>query len=747
MKRFISVLLSIIFLTYPSLAKATYLYTETQKETVANGIVYETRNILTENTWIKAYIAYVDITNPNTQIKVMTSQKGSSYLENVKSMAERENATVAINGDFFNMTSSQTNMLGMVYKNGELISSPAKDNQASFVVTEDNEVIMDYFSLDANVISPQGYSCPIYQINKVPVSGGAITMLTSAWGSKTWGNGLSELIVENDIVKEKRVASDGAGDMPSNGYVLVTNAEVNSFFDNFEVGDTVTVETFISPDIDNIKEATGGNTVIVENGEVAKFTGNVSGYAQRSSVGISKDKKTLILVATDGRQDDCRGLTQTELAKLMISLGADKAINLDGGGSTTFVKKDSSGKMSVQNNVSSLRAVSTAIAATDKGIKGKIAKQGVLKADKDTILLHDSVKLEAQFYDEYGLKFETSDNAVKFFDAQGNSLKDGVFMPQSTGKHTVYAACNDVICSADITVTDKINSIDITSDDNIELENGKTFEIKVVAYDTEGNRISVNPKLIKWESTNNNIKVKDGIISANKKESAIISAGYDGKYDYITVNRNENDKKAPFAISAEDEFKGSLKDGTKIAVSGSIPNGLTLLNRYFSLERLKKLKNYEKSFVTKNYYSSLESQNIKQANGYSVYIKDGTAFATISTSNGKLKNASEWANLYIASTGTSKNLVIITEKAPDELPNEEKIRIKKILGDASERNKNVFYVYSGYKPQVNIENGIRYISCPEVSEYKTTNMEYNKDYCAYVEFYVNGNEIKYDFVS
>jgi hypothetical protein len=45
----------------------------------------------------------------------------------------------------------------------------------------------------------------------------------------------------------------------------------------------------------------------------------------------------ILAVACDGRSAEDAGLTMRELAELMAALGADRAINLDGGGSTSLV--------------------------------------------------------------------------------------------------------------------------------------------------------------------------------------------------------------------------------------------------------------------------------------------------------------------------------------------------------------------------------------------------------------------------
>ncbi|MDF1505105.1 phosphodiester glycosidase family protein, partial [Roseisolibacter sp. H3M3-2] len=57
----------------------------------------------------------------------------------------------------------------------------------------------------------------------------------------------------------------------------------------------------------------------------------------RSAVGVSRDGRTVWLVAVDGRSTASVGMTFGELAPALRALGAWDAMNLDGGGSTTLV--------------------------------------------------------------------------------------------------------------------------------------------------------------------------------------------------------------------------------------------------------------------------------------------------------------------------------------------------------------------------------------------------------------------------
>ncbi len=56
----------------------------------------------------------------------------------------------------------------------------------------------------------------------------------------------------------------------------------------------------------------------------------------RTAMGLSADRRTFYLVVVDGRSTRSDGMYGTELAKVMETAGAWNAVNLDGGGSSTF---------------------------------------------------------------------------------------------------------------------------------------------------------------------------------------------------------------------------------------------------------------------------------------------------------------------------------------------------------------------------------------------------------------------------
>jgi len=89
-----------------------------------------------------------------------------------------------------------------------------------------------------------------------------------------------------------------------------------------------------------ITDAVSGRPLIVDRGRMAEdlyaFPRTFS-REPRTAVGVSADGRRVIMVTVDGRRATSHGGTLTEMAELLVELGALRGINLDGGGSTTMV--------------------------------------------------------------------------------------------------------------------------------------------------------------------------------------------------------------------------------------------------------------------------------------------------------------------------------------------------------------------------------------------------------------------------
>ncbi len=114
------------------------------------------------------------------------------------------------------------------------------------------------------------------------------------------------------------------------GFTFDGKAVIGSFAENPELRD-------------KLWSAVGGREIFLRGGKICDFSpAEPFAYVShpRTSVGITSDGDLIILVV-DGRMPvHSNGATVVDLARLMQKLGADTAINLDGGGSSTFLVRN-----------------------------------------------------------------------------------------------------------------------------------------------------------------------------------------------------------------------------------------------------------------------------------------------------------------------------------------------------------------------------------------------------------------------
>ncbi|WP_394827696.1 phosphodiester glycosidase family protein [Pendulispora albinea] len=85
-------------------------------------------------------------------------------------------------------------------------------------------------------------------------------------------------------------------------------------------------------------DVVGGRPTVLVDGTIPDTSGHavLCQRNPRTAVGLTKDGSTLLVAVVDGRATSRVGMTCNELGELMLRLGADDALNLDGGGSATM---------------------------------------------------------------------------------------------------------------------------------------------------------------------------------------------------------------------------------------------------------------------------------------------------------------------------------------------------------------------------------------------------------------------------
>ena len=324
------------------------------QEPIAPGVVRYKYEVTRDKKNAQTNVVTVDLNNPF--IKINTVAGGGTYTNKatVSQMADRTNAVALVNGDFFTMQ-LQGVPLGASIIDGDMKSSPAVLTDIwSFGIDENNTAFIDSTKFVGSVTAPNGKSYPIdglnktfywYQPSKEYSHESKIQMYNSFWSSKSRGDKTAgEVLLSEDNVVEQIVYRKNIDmKIPEGKKILQVSGGSERFMrENVKVGDKLQINTNIEPNR-NWKMMIGGHALLVENGAIKKYTKDVNsigGVRARTAVGISQDGKTVYIVSAEGRTNRSPGLSLNELSQFMLDLGAYKAMNLDGGGSTAMAVRN-----------------------------------------------------------------------------------------------------------------------------------------------------------------------------------------------------------------------------------------------------------------------------------------------------------------------------------------------------------------------------------------------------------------------
>lgn len=464
MKKMTAVFLSALILAQTGAVNAQVYYEKETKNDIAGGVTHIFKDRYTDLGWQRINIITADLTSPYLSAEVLTHKDGLGKAATVLELAKQQNSVAAINTDFFARKDwSRASGTGVIIENGKIISTQTPTVDGAFLgITNENEAVFDYLKTTVTVTNPEGAKIAIKDINKYDSLAEPI-LYTSDFAKMTDGSvgGILEVVVTDGVVTEMRREQEGI-EIPENGYVIRALPDFSpEILQILKVGDEVTLNIETSLDIQNIKTASGGGTLLIKDGQKHKITHNVAGNNPRTMAGVTKDGKTLYLVTVDGRKNNAAGMTLQGLQDLALELGLYHAINFDGGGSTTMtVKNPATNEIEVVNTPSDggLRTVPTGFQIKSTAPKGE-AKELVLKAKQEKAFVGSGIKIWAEYaLDEYKNTTEIPEGEISWTSEHGY-FKDGLFYPQSSGICEISAQVNGVVGKIQIDAKDTIEEI------------------------------------------------------------------------------------------------------------------------------------------------------------------------------------------------------------------------------------------------------------------------------------------------
>ena len=198
------------------------------------------------------------------------------------------------------------------------------------------------------------------------------------------------------------------------------------------------------------QEVVGGSTIMIENGRIAAMSGDYDTTKYpRTAVGVKADGNVLIMVA-DGRQAPySTGYTLAELAQKMLDLGCVSAMNLDGGGSTTYLAKYAgSDELELANSPSDgqERSVSSTLLVVSYAEPTHEFGSAVISPDNEVYTPGSTVEFTAIGADTAGYSVEIPDGVTWRLASEDAGMGEIVETESEEGKSSaIFTAAEGVV--------------------------------------------------------------------------------------------------------------------------------------------------------------------------------------------------------------------------------------------------------------------------------------------------------------
>ncbi|MFI9246391.1 phosphodiester glycosidase family protein [Streptomyces sp. NPDC053086] len=339
---------------------------------IAPGVTYRQFDIEAAAGTAHAHLLTVDLADPHVRVDLLHPGVVAARAT-VSRLADSAGAVAGVNGDFFNITETQHPgveatgaAVGPAVAAGQALKAavpkgqrfgpalpPGTNTLDVLGVGSDRRARLDRLSLTGAVGTPEG-RLPLKGLNQYALPVNSVGAFTARWGNASRVRAVCGTDTQRSApcssdtyevkVRGGRVASvsdaPGSGTIPADTTVLVGREDGARQLRKLSVGDPVDVTHSLvaASSGEPFTFAIGGFPVLRGGAPLSGLDDVTS--AVRTVVGVKDDGRRLLLLALDGASDYRSGLTVAEEADTMRSLGASDAFNLDGGGSTEMVTRD-----------------------------------------------------------------------------------------------------------------------------------------------------------------------------------------------------------------------------------------------------------------------------------------------------------------------------------------------------------------------------------------------------------------------
>ena len=350
---------------------------------IAPGVTYRTFDLAASHGAVHGHLLDVDLQNPHVAVDLLHPPAVAARAA-VSQMAGAQGAVAGINGDFFNISEPASHAGvqptgssdGPEIAGGAELKGAVPDGQRFGPGLPSGTTTRDVLGVGVDrrartgrlavqgSVTTAAASLPVEGLNQYALPVDGVGAFTDAWGpasrqratcgtdtnrDATCSTDTAEVWVEHGTVTSV-AAMPGTTAIPAGTVALVGREQGADALRALHPGDHALVHYGLGggPAVP-FRFAVGGFAIVRAGHPLSGL--DTATAAVRTGAGIGPGGTHLYLAVLDGTPDTSAGLTIAELASVLQSFGAVDAVNLDGGGSSTFVaRQPGAGAVTVLNH-------------------------------------------------------------------------------------------------------------------------------------------------------------------------------------------------------------------------------------------------------------------------------------------------------------------------------------------------------------------------------------------------------------
>ena len=329
------------------------------------GTTYTSLNMRSESKNLNVFVLEMEMTgHDNVEYRMEIGNDTTLTTEQISSIAKRKSNEnthyfAAVNADFYITSSYVPQYAGQPHMdcimNGEVAGTGylAASDYGHFFMDRNKNMWCDNPTQSFTLILPDNSVINMPRINQ-DIYDNEVVLFNTKYGRQTRVSGCTDVRVRladgeswgiNKPIKlivTAAPSTTGCTPITQNEVVISAKGDAQSAqLSTLKVGDELTLNCNISlqdygiaPDI---KEASGGDVVILKHGEVIyeaiRFINGRDSNNPRTMFGYNEDRSKMVWCVVDGRGVST-GCTYPEGADIMKLFGCYDAVNVDGGGSS-----------------------------------------------------------------------------------------------------------------------------------------------------------------------------------------------------------------------------------------------------------------------------------------------------------------------------------------------------------------------------------------------------------------------------